>query len=470
MRKTLRTSPEQILNGSILPTLLKLSGPAIVAFLFHTTFNFVDRFFVSRLGPVELGALGMAFTVQSILITIGSGTGIGASSLIARFIGADKNDQANNAAEHSLLIILAFSLITITFGPLLTRPLFILLGASEQMLPYILSYINIILYGSLFQFFAMIGNGILRGEGNTVTPMQVMILGTLVNIILDPLLIFGIGPFPALGVQGAALATVIGRAVSCILLAVSLFGKKNIVVLNMRAFRYQGAFIRGIFAVGGPTIVGQLSNSLGLSLLFILLRPYGDMAKSAFTLGFTYQQVATLPIIGIAQGTLTMTGQNFGAGKIRRVKLIIEKSLLFCVGVMCAIALVVILGRGAFVRVFSDVGEVIRIGRTMLMIFALGFPFLAARFILASFFQGMGKGFAAFVINFSYILLFAMPMALILSRLIGLEGIWMGIVSGNLLSSVLGAVWAVVAARRLEAGRECQDRTIQESGESGARP
>ena len=449
MRKTLRTRPEQILGGEILPTLLKLSVPAIIAFTFHTTFNFVDRLFVSRLGPVELGALGMAFTVQSILIAIGSGTGIGASSLIARFIGAGKKDKANNAAEHTLLIILGLSVFFTILGPFLTRPLFVLLGASEQMLPYILSYINIILYGSFFQFFAMIGNGILRGEGNTVTPMQVMILGTLVNIVLDPLLIFGIGPLPALGVQGAAIATVIGRAVSCILLAVSLFGKKNMVVLNMKVFRYEGSIVRGIFAVGGPTIVGQLSNSLGLSLLFILLRPYGDMAKSAFTLGFTYQQVAILPIIGIAQGTLTMTGQNFGAQKFQRVKSVVQKSLLFCMGIMSVFALVMILGRGSLVRVFSDVAEVIRIGRTMLLIFAVGFPFLAARFILSSFFQGLGKGFTAFVINFSYIILFAMPLALLLSRLLGIEGIWSALVLGNLLSSVLGAVWAVASGRRM---------------------
>ena len=450
MRKTLRTRPEQILGGKILPTLLRLSVPAIIAFTFHTTFNFVDRLFVSRLGAIELGALGMAFTVQSILITIGSGTGIGASSLIARFIGAGKKDKANNTAEHTLLIILGLSLFFTILGPFLTRPLFVLLGASEQMLPYILSYINIVLYGSFFQFFAMIGNGILRGEGNTVTPMQVMILGTLVNIALDPLLIFGVGPFPALGVQGAAIATVIGRAVSCILLTVSLFGTKNIVVLNMRAFRYQGSILRGIFAVGGPTIVGQLSNSLGLSLLFILLRPYGDMAKSAFTLGFTYQQVAILPIIGIAQGSLTMTGQNFGAKEFQRVRAVIQKSLLFCMVLMSVFALVMIVGRGSLVRVFSDVAEVIRIGRSMLLIFALGFPFVAARFILSSFFQGLGKGFAAFVINFSYIILFAMPLALLLSRVIGIEGIWIGIVAGNLLSSVLGAVWAVVTGSRLE--------------------
>ena len=449
MRGNFRTSPEQIQGGSILPTLLKLSVPAIIAFTFHTAFNFVDRFFVSQLGDVELGALGMAFTVQSVLITIGAGTGIGVSSLIARFIGAGRGDQANRAGEHALLIIVALSLITTLLGPGLTRPLFVLLGASEEMLPHILDYINIVLYGSLFQFFSMIGNGILRGEGNTVTPMQVMVTGTLVNIVMDPILIFGLGPFPEMGVRGAALATVIGRIASCIPLARSLFSSRNVVRLSMKTFRYAGSIVRGIFSVGGPTIVGQLSNSLGLSLLFVLLRPYGDMAKSAFTMGFTYQQVAILPIIGIAQGTLTMTGQNFGAGKIGRVKAIIRSSLLFCTGMMCALALVVIVGRGTFARIFSDTPEVLHIGGMMLLIFAIGFPFLAARFILTSFFQGLGNGFAAFVINFSYILVFALPLALLLSSFMGLNGIWTGIVAGNLLSAALGAIWVVVAGRRL---------------------
>jgi putative MATE family efflux protein len=451
MRRALRTTPEQILSGPILPTLLRLSVPAIIAFTFQTTFNFVDRLFVSRLGEVQLGALGMAFAVQSVLIAIGSGTGIGAGSLIARYIGAGKRREANSAAEHTLVIIFGLSVITTVLGPFLTRPLFVLVQASEQMLPFVLEYINIVLYGSFFQFFVMIGNGILRGEGNTVKPMQVMVLGTLVNIVLDPLLIFGIGPFPAMGVQGAALATVIGRSAGCLLLAVSLFGKNNIVELSMRSFRYRGSMIGGVFAVGGPTIIGQLSNSLGLFLLFILLKPYGDMAKSAFTFGFTYQQVAILPIIGIAQGSLTMTGQNYGGGRFGRVRSIVEKSLLFCMGLMCAVAAVMILARGVLVRMFSDEGEVIRIGRFMLLIFAAGFPFLAARFILASFFQGLGKGLAAFVINFSYILLFAAPLALLLSRLIGLEGIWIGIVSGNLLSSAMGAAWATSTGRRLPA-------------------
>ena len=450
MKRSMRTTPKQILGGPILSTLLKLSVPSIIAFTFHTTFNFVDRLFVSRLGAVELGAVGMAFTVQSILLAIGAGTGIGTSSLIARYIGAGKLERANAAAEHTLLIIVVLSAIMTIAGPPLARPLFVLLGASEEMLPYILGYIRIILFGSLFQFFSMIGNGIMRGEGNTVTPMQVMIIGTLVNIVLDPLLIFGIGPFPAMGVEGAALATVIGRAASCVFLGVSLFNPKNVVIPKLKGFRFDLSIVRGIFGVGGPTIVAQLSNSLGLSLLFILLRPYGDMAKSAFTLGFTYQQVAVLPLLGIAQGTLTMSGQNFGARNMDRVRAVIRQALLFSTGLMVLFALIMIGARGALVRVFSDVPEVIRIGRAMLLVFAVGFPFLAGRIILTSFFQGLGMGLRGLFLNFSYIILFALPLALLLSRAFGIDGIWWGLVLGNLGSSLVGLLWTLRTARRLE--------------------
>jgi len=196
--------------------------------------------------------------------------------------------------------------------------------------------------------------------------------------------------------------------------------------------------------------VAQLSNSLGLSLLFILLRPYGDMAKSAFTLGFTYQQVAVLPLLGIAQGTLTMTGQNFGARNLDRVRGVIRQALLFSTGLMTLFALTMIGARGGLVRVFSDLREVIRIGRTMLLIFALGFPFLAGRIILTSFFQGLGMGLRGLFLNFSYIILFALPLALLLSRPFGLEGIWSGLVLGNLGSSLVGLLWAIRTARRLE--------------------
>ena len=180
------------------------------------------------------------------------------------------------------------------------------------------------------------------------------------------------------------------------------------------------------------------------------MRPYGDMAKSAFTLGFTYQQVAILPLLGIAQGTLTMSGQNFGARSMDRVRGVIRQAVLFSTGLMVVFALIMIAARGALVRVFSDLPEVIRIGRTMLLVFAVGFPFLAGRIILTSFFQGLGMGLRGLFLNFSYIVVFALPLALLLSRAFGIDGIWWGLVLGNLGSSLIGVLWTLRTAAKLE--------------------
>ena len=440
-KKGMKATPEEILNGPILKTLFRLAVPTIIAFTFQTAFNFIDRLFISRLGELQFGAIGMSFTVQSIIIAIAAGVGAGSSSLIARFIGAERYKDANNAAEHSLLIVLVTAVIFTIGGPLLSRPLFVLLGASDKMLPYILRYINVILFGSFFAFFTMIGNGVLRGEGNMVKPMQVMVIGTLTNIILDPLLIFGLGPFPRMGIEGAALATVIARAVSALLLARSLFGDKNIIKFNLKVFKYSGEFIKGIFEVGGPSIISQLVQSLGLSLLFILLRPYGDYVKAAFTMGFTYQQVAFLPILGIAISVLTMTGQNYGAKNYERVRQILTRASLAAAGIMLVFTATFIIGSRPFIRVFSSNPEVLRVGRDLLIIFSIGFPFIALRMVQVNIFQGLGMGFKSLTLNLSQMLLLTIPLALLMSYFLGLNGIWIGMVMGNFLTALAGFIW-----------------------------
>ncbi len=438
----IKITPKEILEGSILKTLFRLAVPTMIAFTFQTAFNFIDRLFISRLGELQFGAVGMSFIVQSILIAIAAGAGAGSSSIISRFIGAEKYGEANNAAEHSLLIVIITAVIFTIGGPLLSRPLFLLLGATNKMLPYILQYVNIILLGSFFAFFVMIGNGILRGEGNMIKPMQVMIAGTLTNIVLDPLLIFGIGPFPEMGIRGAALATVIARAVSCLLLARSLFGDKNIIKFNLKIFKYSSRFIKGIFEVGGPSIISQLAQSLGLSLLFILLRPYGDYAKAAFTMGFTYQQVAFLPIIGIAMSVLTMTGQNYGAKNYTRLRQILNRASLAVVLIMLVFTVTFILGNKPLIRVFSVNPEVMKTGRELLIIFSIGFPFIALRMVEVNIFQGMGMGFKSLILNLSQMLLLTIPLALIISFFIGINGIWTGMVIGNFITAVIGFFWA----------------------------
>ena len=447
--RSLKTTPEEILGAPILKTMLRISIPAMIAFTFHTAFNFVDRIFVSRLGELELGAVGMAFTVQSILIAIGAGMGIGTSSLIARLIGADRREDANWAAGQVFLIIAVLGIFFASAGPWLSRFLFRLIGASPEMRPYIHSYTDILLLFSVFQFTAMIGNGILRGEGNTITPMQVMIVGNLINLVLDPLLIFGLGPFPALGVRGAALATIAGRAASTLFLLFSLFRRDNIVKPRLNIRRIAWDHIRGIFGVGGPTLLANLANSLGLSLIYVLLRPYGDGVKATFTIGFTYQQIAFLPILGVAQGVLTMTGQNWGARNVERIRRIALTAAGLSMLVLAIISLIIASGAGGFIGIFTANPEIIAAGRTMLLLLCLGFPFMAVSRVLVSVFHGLGMGVKSLILTVLYVIVIILPMALLGSRLFDLPGLWGGMALGHLISGVLGFLWVTKVSRGL---------------------
>ena len=445
----LKTTPEEILGAPILKTMLRISVPAMIAFTFHTAFNFVDRIFVSRLGEIELGAVGMAFTVQSILIAIGAGMGIGTSSLIARLIGGGRREEAGSAAGQVFLIIGVLGIFFASAGPWLSRLLFRLIGASPEMTPFIHSYTDVLLFFSLFQFAAMIGNGILRGEGNTITPMQVMIVGNLINLVLDPFLIFGLGPFPALGVQGAAIATVAGRGTSTLFLLFSLFKRENIVKprLDLKAIAWN--HVRGIFGVGGPTLLANLANSLGLSLIYVLLRPYGDAVKATFTIGFTYQQIAFLPVLGVAQGVLTMTGQNWGAGQVDRIRRIVRTATGVSMLILTVVSSIIAIGAGVFISIFTDNPEMISMGRTMLLILCLGFPFMAVSRVLVSVFHGLGMGMRSLILTVLYVIVIVLPMALLGARLFDLPGLWGGMALGHFTSGVLGYLWVGKVSRGL---------------------
>lgn len=441
MVHALKTTPQDILEGPILKTLVRLAIPTIVAFIFHTGFNFIDRFFVSRLGEIEFGALGMAFSLQMVLIATGSGLGIGTSSLISRLVGAKEFENANKAADQALLLILLCTLVATIGGLAVVRPLFHLLGASEQMYPFIIDYITVILYGAAFQFFSMIGNGILRGEGDTVTPMRVMLTGTFINIILDPLLIFGYGPFPEMGVRGAAVATVTARALSCLVLVFSYFSHRNIVKPTLNLLRAEFALMRGIIVVGGPAVIGNLLHPIGMATMFFLLRTYGDASKAALTMGLTYQQIAILPIIGVASATLTMAGQNYGAAQLHRIRELNTRAVVFCMILLSGVTMIFILGSSSFARVFSDSPEVIAISQAMLIITSLGFPFIGTRIVQASLFQGIGMGVKALLLNGSQVLIFSLPCAWLMSRWFGLNGIWFGMTAGIVVAAIVGMLW-----------------------------
>jgi len=205
-------------NGSIMRNVLALSWPTMIAMLLQVGFNVVDTIFVGRLGAEAIAAVSVVFPVVFLMFAIGGGLGIGTTSLIARYIGAGRVAEADNAAEHSLIIGIILSIIFTVLGLLFADKLFILMGATPEVILLATKYSRWIFGFSLFMFIGLTAISILRGLGDMKTPMIGMVFATILNIILDPLLIFGIGPFPRLGIDGAAIATVISRFFAVIIM------------------------------------------------------------------------------------------------------------------------------------------------------------------------------------------------------------------------------------------------------------
>ena len=298
----------------------------------------------------------------------------------------------------------------------------------------------------------MLLNGILRGEGNTFTPMVVLVVGAVINIVLDPILIFGLGPVPAMGIKGAAYATMAGRVITALLLYLSLLSRKNIVKLSFKKFSFDLFYIKGIFNVGGATIITRLLNSFGVTIIFVLLKEYGDIAKSAYTLGFSYQQLAFLPMISIGTGVITMTGQNFGAKKYHRLRTIINKAALLCAGTVSIFSVVFIMFSLPLISIFSAGAEkeLIDISQSLLIIMSFILPFVGVHFVYISSFQGLGKGVSALILHSAQILLFAIPLCLILSRFMALDGVWLGLALSYIFCAIIGYFWVRTDVRKLE--------------------
>ncbi len=432
---------QQLLEGSILPLIIKLALPMIVAFAFQTSYNFLDRYFVSRLGDMATAAIGMAFTIQLFLIAVGSGIGVGINSYIARNLGAGRVDQAVSTALHAFVLALVIGLGLTIGGLLLQRPLFMAMGARGDLLEMILDYLTIILLFAPIVLLSMFLNNVFRGWGDTLYPMVFMVTGTVLNIILDPLLIFGWGPFPRMGIQGAALATGLARVLALVVTLWVLFGKKIPVSLSFRKLRFSWKSVRGIFQVGLPSSVSQFLTSIAMGIVFAILKTFGEEAQAAYTIVFTYEMVAFLPILGVGQAVTILTGHNFGARKLERLKTILYRGVQVAFTMMLLAAIGVALAPRVFAGVFAKSDAVLDMTAQALRISVFGYVFFSFYICIIASFQGLGLGRQYLWANLVRLYVFQLPLILLGSLMFHLIGVWYGMVLGNFLSAGVVTAW-----------------------------
>jgi len=432
-----------LLNGSITKNIWKLAWPTIVAMIFHTGFNLVDTLFVGMISPQAIAAVSMSFPLIFLIIALGAGIGIGSNSVIARYIGANKKKEADNAAEHALLITIIVTILITILGVTFAEPLFKLMGAGEDILGMTTDYTKIIFGGSIFMFIAFIGNNILRAEGDSKTPMKVMMTATFLNIILDPIFIFGFGPVPRMEVMGAAIATVIARAAACFFVLYYLFKGKAFIKFNFKDFKYKFKYIREIFRIGFPASLSQMTMSLGMIFLLKIISLFGTYPIAAFGIATRLDSIAIMPAIGLSAAVITIVGHNMGAKNFKRAEKTTWKASLMIFLFMEIVGVIFFFFPEFFIRIFTKDINVIGYGASYFRITALAYGFIGISMVISAAFQGAGKGVQTLIINSLRLFIVSVPLAFFLAVVLkfGVIGIWIGIVSSTIVASVVSIIW-----------------------------
>lgn len=426
--------------------LVSMSWPAMISMIINALYNIIDSIFVARIGENALAAVTLIFPIQFLMIAIGVGTAIGINSLISRRLGAKLYDKANMAATGGFMLAFANWLFFAVLGLFFSEKFLKIFSSTEEIIKAGSNYMKIVTLCSLFLMVTITIEKIIQGTGNMVRPMFASVIGATVNIILDPILIFGYFGMPKMGVTGAAIATIIGQAVSASINLISIFKKNNdlkISFFSKEAFDIET--IKEIYAVGLPSIVMQ---AIGSALQFginLILSSYSGTAIAVFGVYMRLQSFVFMPTFGINQGAMPVFGYNYGAGDKDRLMKAYKIAFLMALGIMTAGLIVFEMFPERLLSIFSATGEMYRIGVRALRILSLCFVPASFGIISAGLFAATGHGMLSLFSSIIRQMVGILPLAYFLGKMGGLEMIWLSFP----LAEILGTAYVIIAMRWL---------------------
>jgi len=445
-----------ILKGDPKLAIWKLSWPMIVAMLLMSSYNLVNAIWVAGLGSDSLAAVGFISPIYMVLIGIGCGIGAGATSAISRRIGAGNHAEASNNAIHALLIAIIISAITTIPLVLFAEPIAVLFGAGTTA-GLAATYGQIIFGGSFFIIFANVAYGILRAEGDTKRTMYAMVTASVLNMILDPILIYGLG----LGIAGAAWGTVISLAAVTVVLLYWFFVKKNLFVcLSWRVFTPSRNAIKDILNVGFPASIEYLAMSImSIILNLILVAVATTDAVAVFSIGFRVLSFGIIPVIATGTAVVSVVGAAYGARYYEKIRISHTFSILFGIGIALSISVITWVFAYQIASIFSYSTESAHLYpdiASLLGVMCLIYPFVPLGIMSSSVFQGVGKGPTSLFLTIMRSLVFAAVFAFVFAILLGWgeKGVWWGMVAGEICGGLLAFVWARVYLSMLDTRKE----------------
>jgi len=443
---------KNLTEGKIGKQLYQLAWPMLLGIMGIVIFNLADTYFVGKLGVHQLAAMSFSFPVVMFLNSLSQGVGIGTSSLISRNIIKSDKQSVRVMASRALLLGLLVVLFFVVIGILTIRPAFEAMGAKGDVLDFVHDYMFIWYLGVPFVVIPMIGNNIVRATGDTFTPGMIMIFNAVVNIVLDPLLIFGIGPFPEMGIEGAALATVIARGTGLIAILFVLIRKKNLLTLKFGRIKEIISTWKNVLYIAIPASLSMLITPISIGFITKILSGFGKEAVAAFGVASRIEMFSLMVIMALGSVLIIFVGQNISKNKFTRIKRALNLSMRFSLiwGVIIYILLLIF---GYFIAsLFTDDPHVIEITKKYFFIIGGSYGLQGLVMLSTSSFNGINKPYPSALFSLVRMLIIYVPLAWLGSYLFGISGVfWAGFIA-NFSVGILAFWYLFKSVNKLEAG------------------
>lgn len=449
---------KRLANENTLKLLISFSIPAIVGMLVNALYNIVDRIFIGQMpnvGDIAITGVGLTFPIMTVIMAFAMLAGIGAAATISIRLGQKKKEVAEHVLGNALVLVIIFAIVITLFGLLLIDKLLVIFGASENTFGYAKDYTVIILIGTIFNMAAFSMNHCIRAEGNPKRAASTMLIGALLNTILDPIFIFALD----MGVQGAALATIISQAVSAAwVLSYFLTGKSNL-RLKASYFKLDADIVKSIFAIGVSPFSMQLAASVvSITANKALFAYGGDLAIGAMTVINSVAMLFLMPIFGLNQGAQPIIGFNYGAKAFDRVKATLKYAIM---GASCFVIIGFItiqVFASHLIKLFNNKEELVSIGSSGIRIYLFMLPVVGFQIISANYFQSIGKAKISIFLSLLRQVILLIPLYIILPKIFGtLTSVWFAGPLADGTASIVTGILLLRELRRLNNAHNSED-------------
>lgn len=397
-----------ITHDSIEKLFLNIAVPASIGTIFQTLYNLVDTYFAGKISAQALAAIAQTFPVYFIIIAMGVGISIGSTSLVANSLGEKNENKASHYLAQSILIGIIVAIVVTIFGIQIAPFVINFMNTNDVTLSLSLEYLNVIFLGCIFFFIQITVNSSLIAQGDTKSNRNVLIFSFFLNIILNPLFIFGYGLIPAMGIKGIALATITAQFIGMSYIIYKVYLTNLIKNLYLKSFFPKLNLIKDLLSQSVPAATGMMMISFGMYIILFFISQYGDFALAGYGTAIRYEQIFLLPVLGLNTAVLSIAGQNFGAKNFSRVEEIYNKAILYGCGIMIIAGIVIFFSAETILTFFTKNNQVINKGTTYLKITAFVEPIYPVFFISNALIQALKK--AVYVMFLSMLRMVILPV------------------------------------------------------------